>query len=600
MKATQLPDGSFDGGFNAGTKNSYRTAMALLGFALNYRCRFMNDERLHEMGRKQLQMVMFILAVGAVLLQCSVYGADNPDERLKADFPDLLALKSQGFNRCRIEGMDGKGLHVHLQGDKEAGSVPIEDVRVLLFDQKYWWKGKASFSNSQWESSGPLNLIDDSVALETDIYHPSMSGDTIEFDLSKKGMRWSRGVSVTVSLFCPPPKSQEHKDALSFRVKLTNRRRKKGRRWNLSLYGLPTRSDGLAVPKLNEERGRPGSSPWTMPEERVKLFSRRERGSKSTVRVRIQIRNGVTSVYLDDRLRWAGACRLEHLVANHGGISFSGRARVSNLKVTSSDPLQGYSSLLMRDSAKQSFLVPRFLRYQYPTHMLISRKGDLLRGRLTTIEEGLVHFSLRDETVKVPVKAVAALVRVEKEGEEDTSESSTGTKGTLFDDWKWIPMKEPFAPRETHDESVAKKGKDILTEETADQEIHVAHTKADEDILMRETGYQKTPEEVNDQNTSRESIKLTEKDLAGRKFSHSTLSVTLESDGSAVYVNSKRGHASRRKWRVVGEQGQLVIVNSRGRTIFASTKVEMNDGKYKISGSNPVLRNSVVFQEVDP
>lgn len=37
MKETQLPDGSFDDGFRGGTKNSYRTAMALLGLALNYR-----------------------------------------------------------------------------------------------------------------------------------------------------------------------------------------------------------------------------------------------------------------------------------------------------------------------------------------------------------------------------------------------------------------------------------------------------------------------------------------------------------------------------------------------------------------------------------
>lgn len=80
---------------------------------------------------------------------------------------------------------------------------------------------------------------------------------------------------------------------------------------------------------------------------------------------------------------------------------------------------------------KNALLIPRTLRDEEPTHLLIAPNGDLLRGRLHSASGDKVIFSSKLKTLELPRNRVSAIVWLRPPGEkteENEKEESTGQR----------------------------------------------------------------------------------------------------------------------------------------------------------------------------
>lgn len=92
-----------------------------------------------------------------------------------------------------------------------------------------------------------------------------------------------------------------------------------------------------------------------------------------------------------------------------------------------------------RTSRNRMLTVPRLQRTNPPTHLVVSRDGDLLRGQLVSFDRDELAVDIRGETRTIPVKNIAELIALDpapkldpspseptqEESAEDTPESQT-------------------------------------------------------------------------------------------------------------------------------------------------------------------------------
>lgn len=87
---------------------------------------------------------------------------------------------------------------------------------------------------------------------------------------------------------------------------------------------------------------------------------------------------------------------------------------------------RSYGSLPRRvidpTAKKHALMVPRTLRDEEPTHLLIAPNGDLLRGRLESAAGENVIFSSKTRTLDIPRNRVSAIVWLRQPVEEEESE----------------------------------------------------------------------------------------------------------------------------------------------------------------------------------
>jgi hypothetical protein len=76
--------------------------------------------------------------------------------------------------------------------------------------------------------------------------------------------------------------------------------------------------------------------------------------------------------------------------------------------------------------------VPRFHRDRPPTHILVARNGDLMRGALLDVSESSVHFESKLRKQKIPVERLARVVCVSGPS-TDTARLTQGVRVHLVD-----------------------------------------------------------------------------------------------------------------------------------------------------------------------
>ncbi len=91
--------------------------------------------------------------------------------------------------------------------------------------------------------------------------------------------------------------------------------------------------------------------------------------------------------------------------------------------------LNGAEGGVDRGALDRALTVPRFLRDNPPTHVLVARTGDLLRGRLLGIDQETVHFQSKLRSLHIPIGRVARVVDVTKPEDDPTSDADADATG---------------------------------------------------------------------------------------------------------------------------------------------------------------------------
>lgn len=67
-------------------------------------------------------------------------------------------------------------------------------------------------------------------------------------------------------------------------------------------------------------------------------------------------------------------------------------------------------SALTSEKRERLMTVPRSMKQDPPTHLFVSKTGDFLRGRLVSLEKGVLTVELRFEMLEIPVEQVAQII----------------------------------------------------------------------------------------------------------------------------------------------------------------------------------------------
>ncbi|MDX1566046.1 MAG: TlpA disulfide reductase family protein, partial [Phycisphaeraceae bacterium] len=96
-------------------------------------------------------------------------------------------------------------------------------------------------------------------------------------------------------------------------------------------------------------------------------------------------------------------------------------------QLTISDFRVAGSAILDDQTLDLALTVPRSKRDKPPSHLLVAHNGDLLRGRLLSIEDGRVRFESKLRPLSIPRSRVAAVVAVAAQAPAESSEGQAKT-----------------------------------------------------------------------------------------------------------------------------------------------------------------------------
>lgn len=93
--------------------------------------------------------------------------------------------------------------------------------------------------------------------------------------------------------------------------------------------------------------------------------------------------------------------------------------------------------IIASDARERLLKIPRSLRENIPTHLLIAPNGDLLRGKLVSVNGNSIQFDSGEESLKLPLNRVSAIVWLREEPTPPEEKEKTGD--TLFN-----PFEDPY------------------------------------------------------------------------------------------------------------------------------------------------------------
>lgn len=302
---------------------------------------------------------------------------------------DRLFLKTGEILSCRVERVDDKGVRLRT-GLSSLREVPLTIVKAMEFREGRLQM--TGFGDRDWQEhrSGPEVLLRDANSVTLNgggLFHPSLlRGDEISF-----GLNWrEKGQSaMTLGLFGGQLGAQHMPLEISFTC------------WGNRLW-VSAAETATGQQLDNEDVMVEGGATQVL----IKI-----NGERLAVSL-----NGVELMQFEfDLEKRAG----NGLALESGGSWPNGDAKLNPLvvdrfEIRSSSGL--LTSLKVDDALKQRALsIPRFRREHPDEFILIGSNGDLIRGSLTTVDDGGVVFVTRLRDVRLPRERLAALIRLEDE-----------------------------------------------------------------------------------------------------------------------------------------------------------------------------------------
>jgi len=86
------------------------------------------------------------------------------------------------------------------------------------------------------------------------------------------------------------------------------------------------------------------------------------------------------------------------------------------------------------EARQRTLTIPRFQKDDPPTHILLAPNGDLLRGRLIGVEDGMVRFESRLETFRFPRDRVSAIVWLPPPASDESEDAAEPVAQTERDE----------------------------------------------------------------------------------------------------------------------------------------------------------------------
>ena len=343
--------------------------------------------------------------------------SENPD--LLKGFPDVVYLSNDDVLPCRVDlwNEDSVSLSSPLAGMKTLPLSAIRAVELSASNRTH----QRDFAAPEWK--GRVVRSDDRKSIQfrgnVSYTHPSiLTGDTIRFQL-----QW-------------PPQCYGH-----LMVSLCGGSGRLSKEASHVVFTIMENSLRIHDQPLSPQQQNGFFGGFNMQNQKDLV-----RVPKRKADVRLVMRDGKIFINVNGqdvtsfRLNPAGA--ETRSLAFHANINSAGQTVVNGLVKEGSgvqisefeiDNLSGGSiRQFIEDEVRQTTLtVPRFRRNNPPTHALIASNGDVLRGRLVSINAEDVQFESRLEPLRINRSRIAAIVQLESRKKEPSEQSSAEDSGFI-------------------------------------------------------------------------------------------------------------------------------------------------------------------------
>ena len=324
-------------------------------------------------------------------------------EIVREPFPaaqgDLTAI----IGRARIYLVNGEvlvGDLIDIQSDivradsTVTGRIEIPTTEIKAIDIGSAGRVLTGFRDAEWEeieeSEDEIVASPEKVTLKGGSYgNPSLLlGDSIKFDAE-----WKRSYgAMTLRLFASSPQTNTPSTDVI----------------------IAAQGNRLFIGKLKD------SGAFSFSGDQIPIVGNKAKFEIRTLPEKVEvIVNGKSSLTIN----------VEAEKASGNGIYFKmgggwqGWNQADNeIEITNFQIDRSYGSLPRRvidpTARKNALVVPRTLRDETPTHLLIAPNADLLRGRLESVSGDTVVFQSKERTLELPSNRVSAIVWLQQPQEE--------------------------------------------------------------------------------------------------------------------------------------------------------------------------------------
>ncbi len=355
--------------------------------------------------------------------QAVTHFSENPD--MLKGFPDVVYLKNNDVLPCRIEQWTEENLQLSSPFFN-AKTFPNSEVRAVELAASVRTHQK-DFTADGWKGSASRDK--DKAVLsfrgQTNYFHPDIvTGDTIRFKLTWPKQSYA---NLSIGLFGSSAKRDDQATYVTFSIMQTQIQvtdRPPAQDQNQMFWGFRGNVDTESI--VNSPEGK--------------------------VNVELVVRDGKVLVMIDGKLMkavglntaGAGARSIgfNANVMNTGAVVINGRVQQSEtnsvqISKFEVDNVSGGSirQFIAEETRQATLTIPRFRRDNPPTHVLIAPNGDVLRGKLTGINDKEVLFESRLENFRLDRSRIAAIVwlQIKKSEKEDNAAKDSKTDDTVGD-----------------------------------------------------------------------------------------------------------------------------------------------------------------------
>ncbi len=339
----------------------------------------------------------------------------SEDPELLAAFPDVVYLKNNDVLPCRVESCSPDEIRL-TSPLTEARSFTREHVRAVelaaagrIHQSGFGAKGWKGLNSKQKAEAGKLEFRGN-----VEYSHPDiLTGDTVRFRLEWPKQSWA---SLTVSLFGSG--RRDDKDSTPVCLSLQPSQ--------IQVLDRPMNQNQLIMGARMGGGKQEGIAQVKDCQAEVQMVIR-----DGNVIVSV---NGkpVKSVKMNPSSSDRRGISFNANVAMVGQIIVNGRATqrggdIVTLSDFEVDNLSGASirQFIEEESRQAALTIPRFRRDNPPTHVLIAPNGDLLRGRMLSIDDSQVIFESRLETLKLDRSRVGAVVWLDVPAKAEKKSAAT-------------------------------------------------------------------------------------------------------------------------------------------------------------------------------
>ena len=325
-------------------------------------------------------------------------------------FPDVLFLKNNDVLPCQLINLTQDAIEVKFPMSK-ANLVAHDQVKAIEFASSKR-ASKKDFTDKKWTTTGSAKLSADNVLFPSGnctLANPDiLTGDDVQFQLD-----WAANQYAKITIFL---NSDNVLNSNQYNSKTVTAIEINSTGENLWVSKGTPQQQGRRLGFGGMQQGQQRIIPCPDSQAKIQLLTR-----DGAIHVSINgekvfstplNRNGAQEKGIFLSTSFIGVRSTGGVKSNNANKIVRG-FRISKFEVNSTSG-SAVKQYIQEEARLRTLTIPRFRRDDPPTHVIVAPNGDLLRGRLLSIDEKQISFESKLEVFRFQRERIASIIWLPK------------------------------------------------------------------------------------------------------------------------------------------------------------------------------------------